>query len=143
MEYFVRGLTFRFMYLPIFVFSGAAKLISASTNLPVLDQPNGIVGVSTRTLLICVGILELLTAIGITSKRSPMFKHGLVLWLTFQFLSPVIDLMPPAYRTPPPGSRMLAEATPVSLVSLCNIVGRDRHSMPLSWQCGLLARMAA
>lgn len=86
MEYFVRVFTCRFLYFPIFVFSGAAKLISASTHLAVLDQSDGIFGVSTRTLLVCVGTLELLVAIGMTSKRSSVFKHGLVLWLASQFL---------------------------------------------------------
>ncbi len=86
MDYFSKRFSLRYVYLPILLFTGTTKLISAATQVPALALSDPLFGISTAVLLIGIGVLEL-GVVGCLCLPVPhVWKHGMVFWLAFQFL---------------------------------------------------------
>ena len=78
--------SFRWSALLILLFTAVAKLLSARGGAPLLAWADPILGISNRSLLVVVGLMELAVGVALLSGLSLRRKHLLLAWLSTNFL---------------------------------------------------------
>ena len=65
----------------ILLVTAAAKFVSAAGSNPILALPDDLLGISTRSVLVIGGALELLVIIALAIVRSELAKLSVIAWL--------------------------------------------------------------
>jgi hypothetical protein len=110
--------TFRWSAVLILLLTSAAKLASSNGEAPILDLPDPLFGLTNRTLLVAVSIVELSVAVALLSRADPRRKQLLLLWLSSSFLTYRLSYYWINPGKPCPCLGTLSEKLPLSTAAL-------------------------